>query len=551
MINLLNNKIFNNVFLFDSSMDMKYIENFIDNIGNKQRYDEFSLNRYTFLFKPGTYNIDITLEYYMQAVGLGKSPYDVVIIGSVQSITTTKNSNVTTMFWRSAENFTVKPRDKNEPIVWAVSQAAPYRRMNIKGDLVFDQNGWASGGYLGNSLVEGVAGTRSGQQWFTINSELGSWFGGQWNRFFIGTKGAMEENWPKEPITNVDNTEVLREKPFLTINGDGSFSLFRPSIKENSIGVSWKENNEPGNLIPLDKFYITDVNTDTSFTINKALERGKHLLITPGIYKLDEPIIINRENTVVYGMGMATLIPVYGKSVIEVKDIQGVSISGLIIDAGEVESKSLIRIGENKLSTNNFSDNPITIHDLICRVGGMLPGRAETCLEVNSNYVILDHLWLWRADHGNGVGWSDNRCSTGVIINGDHVKAYGLFVEHFQKYQTLWLGEYGKTFFYQSELPYDPPNQNSWSTKNRLGYASYKVGDHVHNHEAYGLGIYAFMGIKDNTDKNVHIDCAVETPERPGINIHHITCFSKGYGTIYNCLNSRGGSVQPGCCYYY
>jgi hypothetical protein len=173
------------VLIFDETMDTGKIQKTINAIHRLMEHKEFGEERFCLLFKPGRYNLDVTVDYYTQASGLGKTPGDVIIRGSVQSVTTTKNNNVTIMFWRSAENFTVEPVDRSEPVYWVVSQAAPYRRMHIKGDLVFDRNGWASGGYLGNSIIEGKAGTRSGQQWFTINSRIGQWYGAQWNHSFL------------------------------------------------------------------------------------------------------------------------------------------------------------------------------------------------------------------------------------------------------------------------------------------------------------------------------------------------------------------------------
>ena len=41
--------------------------------------------------------------------------------------------------------------------------------------------------------------------------------------------------------------------------------------------------------------------------MNQALEEGKNLLLTPGIYDLEEPIAVNRPDTIVLGMGLATL----------------------------------------------------------------------------------------------------------------------------------------------------------------------------------------------------------------------------------------------------
>jgi len=71
--------------------------------------------------------------------------------------------------------------------------------------------------------------------------------------------------------------------------------------------------------------------------------------------------------------------------------------------------------------------------------------------------VIGDNLWLWRADHGNNVGWTRNPADNGLTVNGNNVSMYGLAVEHFQKFQTVWNGESGKDIFYQSEMPYDVP----------------------------------------------------------------------------------------------
>lgn len=78
-------------------------------------------------------------------------------------------------------------------------------------------------------------------------------------------------------------------------------------------------------------------------------------------------------------------------------------------------------------------------------------------LEINNQYVLLDHTWLWRADHdiGGSVYNSRNYVETGLQVNADHVKAYGLFVEHTLGDLTQWYGNDGEVYFYQSELPYD------------------------------------------------------------------------------------------------
>ncbi len=114
-------------------------------------------------------------------------------------------------------------------------------------------------------------------------------------------------------------------------------------------------------------------------------------------------------------------------------------------------------------------------------------GRAKVNLLINSSDTIIDHTWIWRADHGAGVGWTSNLSDNGLVVNGNNVTAYGI-VEHHQQFQVLWNGNDGRTYFYQSEIPYDPPDQVSWtSAPGTNGWASYKVADSVTAHEAWGL----------------------------------------------------------------
>jgi len=126
--------------------------------------------------------------------------------------------------------------------------------------------------------------------------------------------------------------------------------------------------------------------------------------------------------------------------------------------------------------------------------GAQHVGSASSCVTINSNDVVGDDLWLWRADHGSNVGWVVNPADNGLIVNGTNVAMYGLAVEHFQQYQTVWNGEGGRVYFYQSEMPYDVPSQSVWMSPGGLnGYASYKVADGVTDHQAFGVGVYCYF----------------------------------------------------------
>jgi hypothetical protein len=160
---------------------------------------------------------------------------------------------------------------------------------------------------------------------------------------------------------------------------------------------------------------------------------------------------------------------------------------------------------------------------------------------VNSDNVLLDDIWAWRADHGNGVGWMLNTADTGLIVNGDDVTAYALFVEHYQKYQVIWNGERGRTIMFQNEMPYDPPNQAAWMHDGVKGFAAYKVADEVEAHEGWGLGSYCFF----NVDPTIHAAHGFEVPNAPGIKLHDLLTVSLGgVGVIDHVVNDTGAPAQ-------
>jgi hypothetical protein len=528
-----------NVFIFDPGMDMKEVQNLIDSIYNKQasKESEFNENRFAIFFKPGNYNLDVKVGYYMHIIGLGESPEDVVITGAVRSKSTNKRNHVLSNFWREAENLTVIPTI--EPAnVWGVSQAAALRRVYVKGNLQLHDSGYASGGFLADCKIDGVIFSGPQQQWFSRNTELQKWEGGQWNIMFMGVSGAPPTNWPEGPITTLDKTPSIREKPYFIFK-EGKFYVKIPDIKENSSGPSWLKGCKDEKAVSLEEFYIVK-QTSSADSINSALLKGKNLVFTPGIYTFEKCIKVTKPGTIIVGIGMPTLSSSNGNAAMEISDVDNVTICGLIFNAGKTLSKTLLQVGEPNC-IKDHSDNPSFLFDVFFRVGGAMEGSANSCLTINSNNVYVDHTWLWRADHGKGVGWDKNKGANGLIVNGDHVNIYGLFNEHFQEYQTLWNGNYGRTYFYQCELPYDPPSVDSWKHDGIGGYASYKVSDSVKNHEAWGLGIYCYF-----RSAPIILNNAIETPQYLEKDVHHKVIFWLGgnkESKILSIINGKGGSV--------
>ncbi|HEV2463775.1 MAG TPA: coagulation factor 5/8 type domain-containing protein, partial [Acidobacteriaceae bacterium] len=527
-----------NVTVFSPSTPQAKIQKQIDAVYRVQQHNEFGAQRNAFLFLPGTYHVDVPVGFYTEVAGLGASPDDVHIIGNVHSDAASRNDNATTTFWRAAEGFSVTPTGGT--MQWAVSQAVPFRRMHIRGNMVLNQkNGWASGGWMSDDLVDGKVDSGSQQQWISRNCEWHSWTGSNWNMVFVGVVNPPAGDWPQPPYTNVAKTPVVREAPFLQVDSAGHFSVRVPALRKNSVGITWHDGTTPGRSIPIDQFYFAKPDHDTAATINAQLAAGKNLILTPGIYQLSQPIQVTRPNTVVLGLGFATLKPVNGTAAMTTADADGIIISGLLFDAGQKESPVLLQVGPKGSSANHGTD-PISLHDVFFRVGGAGVGRTRVNLEVNSNNTIIDHTWIWRADHGRGVGWNLNTSANGLVVNGNNVTAYGLFVEHHQQFQVLWNGNNGRTYFYQSEIPYDPPNQASYTSAPGVkGWASYEVANRVTKHEAWGLGIYSVFIYPD-----VELSRAIEVPDRPGVRFHHMITVALGnHGAILNVINNKGGST--------
>ena len=527
------------VLVFTPTMSTPAMQQQIDQVYAIQRRNEFGPQRDALLFLPGKYKVDVPIGFYTEVMGLGASPDDVEIDGNLHSDASEDNNNATTTFWRAAEGIAVDPPGGS--MRWAVSQAAPFRRMHVRGTIVLHQfNGWASGGWMSDDLIDGTVDAGPQQQWISRNTEWGKWTGSNWNMVFVGVPDPPAGEWPSPPYTKIALTPIVREKPFLQVDAAGNYSVRVPSLRRNSSGITWHGGSTPGKSIPLDHFYIARAGIDTAASINAQLENGKDLLLTPGIYNLTDAIHVTRPDTVVLGMGFATLRPINGTPAMTTEDADGIIIAGLLFDAGPMQSPVLLQIGPD-VSKARHTNDPISLHDVFFRVGGAGVGRTRINLKVNSNDTILDHTWIWRADHGSGVGWDLNTSNNGLVVNGNNVTVYGLFVEHHQQFQVLWNGDGGRTYFYQSEIPYDPPNQASYrSAPDTKGWASYKVADSVTHHEASGLGIYSVF-----EQPGVELTRAIEVPNRPDVKFHHMITVALGnHGAILNVINNTGGSTS-------
>jgi hypothetical protein len=553
-----------NVYVFNPSMPQSEIQKTVDAVANQQISNQFGTQRYALLFEPGTYGsstdpLNFQVGYYTSVAGLGLSPNNVVINGSIDvhnQCFGTNNCTALVNFWRSLSNLSINVTTPNAGCYsgefWAVSQAAPMRRVHINGAATLmdycTSPSYASGGFIADSEFEGgsvVSGSQ--QQWLVRNSQLDGWSNGVWNQVFSGVVGAPAQCFPAQkscggPYTTLATSPVTREEPYLYADSHGNDNVFVPSVQHNSVGTSWASGATPGSSIPIQRFFIAQP-TDSAALINFALALGKDLILTPGVYHLNQSIQVTRPDTVVLGLGFPTLIPEHGIVSMKVASDKGVSISGIIFDAGVTNSPALLQVGNGYTRNDRNASDPTTLQDVFFRIGGAEPGSATKSLVVNSDNVILDDIWAWRADHGNGVGWTSNTADTGVVVNGNNVTAYGLFVEHYQKYEVIWNGKGGTDIFFQNEMPYDPPSQAAWMEAPGVdGWAAFKIGRTAASFSGYGMGSYSFF----NQGVNINAAHAFEVPDTlPTSSLHDLfTLFlsTSGSGGILNVVNNTGGS---------
>ena len=581
----------------------------------------FSTKRFALLFAPGEYkDCQFEVGYYVQMAGLGKAAKGkgaVVFTGDKSGPfvpALNKNMPVTEggsipyptaglcldTFWRMAENFTA------ENTQWAVSQAAPLRRVYVSNDLMFGDGGaYSSGGFVANAEVDGTCNFIANQQWLSRAVTFsGKVDGGAWSTVFSGCTGNVPPEG-KGPIgdlvVTVEKTPKVRmEKPYIVMNESGDYELHVPNATtKETTGPHLDGSNteircfskvKVGKaMLPFDKDEnyaeyeddkyndLTDADKELTLELQQALDEGKDLVLSPGIYFLTRPLVVKKPNQVILGIGMATLIaPQDGSPCIRVQaGTPGARVASLVLEASvQKESSSihgnsdkvmsLIDFGEPDKTGNEDpgdSTNPGLISDIFTRVGGSNLDRTvktDVMVRIFSGNVVGDNLWLWRADHvklkpdedandsrfplyhqvriwdivdGKQVRVDECKVKNAIVVEGNDVNIYGLFAEHTTEDQMVWKGERGNVTFFQCELPYDVNVDYS--------HTGYHVHKDVEAHNGRGIGVYSNFTCFDVTANK-----GLMFPEKDDVSIQNpFTVFLNGSGGIAYVLHEGENKV--------
>ena len=195
--------------------------------------------------------------------------------------------------------------------------------------------------------------------------------------------------------------------------------------------------------------------------------------------------------------------------------------------------------------------------------------KADIAIQINSDHVIIDNIWSWRADHDfeGDVCCSKNPSKNGLVVKGDNVTAYGAAVEHFLADQVIWEGDFGSMYFFQCELPYDVTQENFGDK----GFTGLRVAEGVGAFNGWGLGVYHFfdtvrrfafemmnfvfemmncafkmMIVNANVQEAVNVSSAIIVPDFvvPQITAA-LSIFLNGLGTINSIVNDFGNPTTP------
>ena len=339
-----------NVIIFDPSMPTSHIQTTVDTIATQQISNQFGPERYALLFKPGTYGsstapLNFQVGYYTAVAGLGLSPNDVVINGSIDVYNQCDNGKLHRA--RQLLALVVEPDHQRDQLQFRLL----YRRIlgSVAGrtDAAGQVNGattlmdyctrpsFASGGFIADSQFTPPANRssmgRSSSFWCAIvlltagQMVSGTRCSRVWS---VRPPNVSLFNKCCGPYTTLAPARSHGKRRSCTWTRMGAIMFSSRRCTTTASGTSWGSWAAAGRSIPIDQFFIAKP-TDDDKTINTALAHGKNLIFTPGHLSMWKTTIkVTRPDTIVLGLGFATLVPQKGVIAMTVADVSGVGFPG-------------------------------------------------------------------------------------------------------------------------------------------------------------------------------------------------------------------------------
>ena len=291
---------------------------------------------------------------------------------------------------------------------------------------------------MADTSVDGLVVSGSQQQWFSRNSEFGSWTGSVWNMVFQRRRRRPAAALP-EPVAHRRRPDPAwsREKPFLYVDGTGEYRVFVPALRTNTTGTSWYNKTPAGSSIPLSQFFVVHARHH-----RRHHQRGPRRRAAPALHpgRLPPQRARSRSTRPTPSSSASAWPPSQpdnGVAAMQVADVDGVKVAGIMFEAGTTNSPVLMEVGPAGSSASHAA-NPTSLHDVFFRIGGAARRQGHhQPADQQQQRDRRPHVALARRPRQRGAyGWTINTADTGLVVNGDNVTMYGLFVEHYQKYQT-------------------------------------------------------------------------------------------------------------------
>lgn len=155
------------------------------------------------------------------------------------------------------------------------------------------------------------------------------------NLVFLGNdnqpKDRCSNSWGEHHTVSPD-TPTIAEKPYIAVEQTDAtkFNLVVPGMEFNLNTFSYHQNEK---VIDFANVFVAN-ESNSAEEINAKLDAGNHLVLQPGQYNLSSSIVVKNANTVILGIGYASLITLTDKPCIVVNNVDGVRIAGILFQAG-------------------------------------------------------------------------------------------------------------------------------------------------------------------------------------------------------------------------